>query len=130
MTEFKTGFNPNAFAWGVTRAPDGNVWFTKSFDPFAPPTAAIGKITTAGVVTEFPLANVNADPRGIVYYRGALWFTEYGADKIGRMTSDGTVKELGGITMFSGAYAICIGPDGNLWFTELFGNRIGKVVLQ
>ena len=73
---------------------------------------------------------MKADPRGIVFYRGALWFTEYGADTIGKMALDGTVKELRGITRFSGAYAICVGPDGNLWFTELFGNRIGKVILQ
>lgn len=85
-------------------------------------------ITTAGVVTEFPLPNVNADPRGIVFYRGALWFTEYGAGKIGRMSLGGTLRnEIGGIVCCP--YDICIGPDGNLWFTELFGDRIGKVIL-
>ena len=113
----------------MTRASDGNVWFTEAFNPFKPPAAAIGKITTAGAVTEYPLPNVSADPRGIVFYRGALWFTEYGAQKIGRMTLDGTLKgEVGGITSFP--YAICVGPDGNLWFTEFFGDRIGKVILR
>jgi len=129
VTEFKAGFDPNAFLWGVTRAADGNIWFTKSFNPFTSPAAAIGKITTAGVVTEYPLRNKSADPRTIVFHKGTLWFTEYGADKIGRAALDGSVKEIGGITRFSGPYAICVGPDGNLWFTELVGNRIGKVIL-
>jgi streptogramin lyase len=25
---------------------------------------------------------------------------------------------------------ITLGPDGNMWFTELTGNRIGKVQIQ
>jgi virginiamycin B lyase len=129
VTEFKTGFDTNAYVWGVSRAPDGNVWFTKSFNPFKQPTAAIGKITPAGMVTEYPLTNTMADPRGMVYYRGSLWFTEYGADKIGRANAKGMVREIGGITQFGAPYAICVGPDGNLWFTELFGNRIGKLIL-
>jgi virginiamycin B lyase len=98
-------------------------------NPFTAPTAAIGKITTGGVVTEYPLANPQASPRGIVFYRGVLWFTEYGADKIGRANLDGSAREIGGVARFSGPYSICIGPDGNLWFTELVGDRIGKIIL-
>ncbi len=129
VTEFKTGFNPSIHTWGVTRASDGNVWFTEAFNPGGLPAAAVGKITTAGVVTEYRLPDPSADPRGIVYYRGALWFTEYGATKIGNMGLDGTLRgEVGGISCCP--YAICIGPDGNLWFTELFGDRVGKVIVR
>jgi len=30
----------------------------------------------------------------------------------------------------SGSYGITSGPDGNLWFTELFTNKIGKISLK
>ena len=30
----------------------------------------------------------------------------------------------------NGPYGIAAGPDGNLWFTELFGNRIGRITPQ
>jgi len=33
-----------------------------------------------------------------------------------------------GITKDSGPIGIAAGPDGNMWFTELNGGRIGRVV--
>jgi virginiamycin B lyase len=55
----------------------------------------------------------------------ALWFAENAADKIGRVTTTGTLSEFGaGITHFAGPTSIAAGQDGNLWFTE-FG--LGKV---
>jgi virginiamycin B lyase len=66
-----------------------------------------------------------------------MWFTEYGADRIGRIAPDGTITEFSaGITPPSGAAAelgfasptdIVTGPDGNLWFTEQFADRIGRI---
>ncbi len=69
--------------WGITRAGDGNLWFA------SPNGKKVGRITTAGTVTLFPVAS-NLYP----YYLaagpdGALWFTNGGADKtiaaIGRL---------------------------------------------
>jgi len=68
ITEYPlpTGSNgPN----GIAKGPDGNLWFTVWF------TGQIGRITTSGVVTEFPLSNTSAviaaGPDG------NMWFTEY-----------------------------------------------------
>ena len=33
-----------------------------------------------------------------------------------------------GITKGAGPIGIAAGPDGNMWFTELGGNRIGRIV--
>jgi len=60
--------------------PDGNLWFTEYASD------QIGRMTPAGVVTEFPLPAGSA-PYGIVVGPdGNLWFAETGSNKIGRMT--------------------------------------------
>jgi len=72
---------------GITAGPDGNLWFTEN-GPAGKPI--IGRITTAGVVTEFStgitgtglVGGITAGPAG----SSTLWFAEYGANKIGRVT--------------------------------------------
>jgi virginiamycin B lyase len=68
----------------------------------------IGRITPAGVITEYS-ATPGGDPRDITAGPdGALWFTQDGACHC--------VPE--GITA---------GPDGALWFTEFNVNQIGRI---
>lgn len=61
---------------------------------------------------------------------GAFWFTEYWADRIGRMDLAGNV--IGYPLPRSRSYPVDIvgGPDGNLWFTEDGGNAIGRITPQ
>ena len=68
-------------------------------------------------------------PQGIaVGPDGNLWFTEPGADRIGKITTGGVVSEFrAGITPGSQPEEIVAGPDGNLWFTEPGADRIGKI---
>jgi hypothetical protein len=52
----------------------------------------IGRITTTGVLTEFPVPTSNSAPTGIALGSdGNLWFTEVGANKIGRITTAGVL---------------------------------------
>ena len=72
----------------------------------------------------------NASPWGIVAgLDGNLWFTEYLAGKIGRITPAGVITEYD--LPVAGAFpsAIAVGPDGHLWYTEYQGNAIGKLTL-
>src|SRR5437588_268553 len=55
---------------------------------------------------------------------GALWFTEYSVDKIGRITRAGAITEF---SVGHGPHDIAAGPDGALWFTEYTANRIGRI---
>jgi streptogramin lyase len=41
-------YNP----YGITRGPDGNIWFTEYNTP-----SAIGKITPSGMITSYPIGN-------------------------------------------------------------------------
>ena len=66
--------------------PDGALWFTETL------ANTIGRITTAGVITEYPMTTASSSPFGITAGPdGALWFTEVGASKIGRITTAGVV---------------------------------------
>ena len=58
---------------------------------------------------------------------GALWFTEYNSNKIGRITTAGVITEYTVPTSNSGPYGIAAGADGALWFTEFNCDKIGRI---
>jgi len=83
-----------------------------------------------GTVSEFSAGiTTGAHPDGIAAGPdGNLWFTEYSADRIGRITPGGTVTEFStGISAGSNPDGIAAGSDGNLWFTEYSADRIGRI---
>src|SRR5262245_32840377 len=112
------------------------MWFTEAL------SGKIGRITPAGVVTEFALPP-DTQPYGItVGSDGNLWFAEqfFGAGaqtgamgRIGRITTAGVITEFSaGISSFYHPFGITAGPDGNLWFTEEQSNpraigRVGRI---
>ena len=58
---------------------------------------------------------------------GNLWFTESGVNRIGRITTAGTITEFTTPTADSNPLGIAAGADGNLWFTETGSNAIGRI---
>jgi hypothetical protein len=123
VTEFSNGITAGSYPYGITPAPDGNLWFAEFNGN------AIGRITPQGTVTEFStgitpnsgLRQIAAGPDG------NLWFTE-DMDRIGRITPAGQVTEFTtGITSNSGPFWVAAGPDGNLWFTEQTAGEIGRI---
>ncbi len=106
----------------ITVGPDGNLWFTESDGN------RIGKITTAGVITDFPVPTPFSNPARITAGPdGNLWFTETLGNKIGRITLGGIVSEFSIPTPGSRPAGITSGPDGNLWFAENLGDKIGRI---
>jgi streptogramin lyase len=118
----------------ILRGPDGNLWFTENG------TGKIGRLSpnSFSVTGEFPTLTPNSGPTGIVVGQdGALWFTEPGnppgtIDKIGRITTGGTVTEFTSPVSGLALRGIAVAPDGSLWFCEP-GNgfnpgRVGKLV--
>ena len=104
----------------IIAGPDGALWFTQPRDN------QIGRITTAGVVTEYNVPAPNAKPDAIT--RGPdnnLWFTAPGLNLIGRITTSGAIDTFSGAA--AGASDITAGPDGALWFTASAGNSIGRI---
>jgi virginiamycin B lyase len=113
----------NSVPTGITAGPDGALWFTEY-------TAGnIGRITTAGAVTTYPVPTTSSAPSGItVGPDNALWFTEGDpANKIGRITTAGQFTEFPIPTAQSEPTGITLGPDHALWFTETNANQIGRI---
>jgi streptogramin lyase len=93
----------------ITSGPDGNLWFTENG------ANKIGRVTPAGVVTEFTLPHTDSQPLGIVAGQdGNLWFTEYQYAKIGRITPAGVITEF---PIPDYGWQIASGMDGHLWYT-------------
>jgi virginiamycin B lyase len=106
----------------IVAGPDGALWFCESLGN------KIGRITTSGTMTEFPLHLANSSPADIVPGPdGALWFTESNANQIGRITTAGTITEFPVPTLSAGAGRMTLGPDGALWFVEYYANNIGRI---
>src|SRR5205814_6191189 len=114
------GASPRATAAG----PDGNVWFVE------PLGNAIGRISTAGELTEFSIVTEDDEaptPQGITQGAdGNLWFTET-SFRIGRITPGGQITKYAMPTMAAWGTRLTAAPDGNVWFTEENGSSIGRV---
>jgi len=154
ITEFPL---PAGSPSGITAGPNGALWFTWStvsgytenagtctcpawvpctYDPYKicwnripVYVNKIGRITTAGAMTEFPLPSPNSAPRSLtVGPDGALWFTDnFGSSigEIGRITTTGAIFEVPLPTADGIPSSITAGPDGALWITV--SNKIGRI---
>jgi streptogramin lyase len=124
FTTFPTGISSAYPPFDITAGPDGNLWFT---DPGA---GAIGRITPAGVTTEFTAGiTAGAEPTDIAAGpEGNLWFIEQNENAIGRITTTGVVTQFkAGITAGAQPDAIVAGPDESMWFTEPGIGAIGQI---
>jgi len=106
--------------------PDGNIWFTVG-NP-----AAIGRITTSGVVTLFMTPTPNSLPFGIADGPdGRLWFVEENGNAIGSIptsaTSGADITEYSLGAKYVGALYIAAGSDSRMWFTEFSANKLGAI---
>jgi streptogramin lyase len=81
-----------------------------------------------GAIAEFSTPTIESEPSSIAPGTdGNLWFTEYKADKIGRITPNGMISEFPIPTVTGRPEGITPGPDGNMWFTERKGNNVGRI---
>jgi len=126
----------------ITVGSDNNLWFAEQVGN------KIGRITTAGMVTEFPIPTPCGHSHGITAAPdGKVWFVERDGNKIGRIDpkagNDAAIRAS--ITEFpipgpkcanrscpagiqsSGPHGIAVGPDGNLWFGENWSDRLGRI---
>lgn len=113
----KYALGPDLKLESITGGPDGSLWFTESGEAPSHPPDAIGRITTEGTITTWPLPTQGSYPTDITPGpEGALWFTERVGHKIGRITTAGQIQEFplpGGLS----PYAIAVAPNGTLAFT-------------
>jgi streptogramin lyase len=93
----------------------------------------IGVVSADGTSkTEFAIPTADGFPQGITAGPPANsnpWFTELFGNKIGWMDGLGRFTEFDVPTANSMPQAITAGPDGNIWFAETAGSKIGRAVL-
>jgi virginiamycin B lyase len=87
--------------------------------------------TWGGSDTQFPSSFPGSESgarRIIAGADRAFWFEEQDGDKIGRITTEGSITEFTLPTNDIGD--ITAGPDGALWFTERESNKIGRITTK
>lgn len=76
---------------------------------------------------EYPLITQNTQPHEIVAGADSeLYFGQWNAGKIGRITLTGIVTEYVMPTP-AYTYGFTLGPDNAVWFTETTANRVGRI---
>jgi streptogramin lyase len=115
-----TGFSSHA-GDGIAVGPDGKIWFGGFGGGY------VGNVTTAGVVTDL-FAQVGGFTDGIALLAdGSIWV----ADTNGRIVKTSIAAPATNVAYptSAGSYPndIKLGPDGNLWFTELLGTSIARI---
>jgi len=117
---------------GIVTGPDGDLWVTGTSND------VVAKVDTSFGITAFtvPGGSLNVPYMITAGPDGALWFTENGlsagldgvsGNKIGRITSDGAIRQFNVPTSASHPSAIVPGPHGTLWFTEQVGDNLGHL---
>jgi virginiamycin B lyase len=113
---------PNA----ITTGPDGNLWATEGSQDLVARLAP-----SSGKVKEFRI-RLNCFPQDVASGSGAVWFTCYNLDEVGRVTTGGRVTRFPVPNHFNGNYpdtleGIVAGLNQDMWFTEEAANRIGRI---
>lgn len=107
------------------------LWLTALEKPSSPQTPSSspveGEASPQVAITEFTIPTANSHPYEIAAGSdGNLWFTEFDANKIGRITPSGAITEYS-LPTSSWMRGITNGPDGALWFTRQDTKQIGRI---
>src|SRR5258706_2316371 len=88
FTEFPTATDSRPS--GITTGPDGALWFTEYG------TGQIGRITTAGMITEFPIPTAIVENLVTITQRqdAALWFIDTTDNQIDSITTAREITEF------------------------------------
>jgi virginiamycin B lyase len=90
----------------------------------------IGKMTTQGVLTEYPLPSdrpgfgapdataITAGPDG------KMWFVQSDS-AFGKITTSGVITQFAPLPYPEAPMYLTGGPDGNVWFTDIGSNSVG-----
>lgn len=113
----------NARPGAITNGSDSALWFTEAG------TNKIGRLPISGYpLTEYPIPTKLSDPTGICPASdNAIWFVEMKGHNIARLQTNGAVTEY----PLSGSNTpnqVLQGVDGNFYFTDTAGNRIGQFI--
>lgn len=120
-TPLTSGFdNPEA----ITGGSDGALYFIE-FDS-SPFGRYVGRITTGGSITaDYSTPNINNDGAILSGPDGGLWIGNLGPN-IADISTSGTITPIP-LAGSQEIWGLTSGVDGNVWFTDLGNNDIGRI---
>jgi len=95
--------------------------------------AGVAPAAAQSVTNEYPLPTAASQPEALAFGPdGNLWFTEFLNNKIGVISTSGTILHEYAVrtnnqNATSEPLVIILGPDGNLWFTLESGSGVGRI---
>jgi len=108
----------NAHPYGIVSASDGALWFCESTG------RKLGRVDPkTGVITEFAPPNSNIEPRRLVAVGDAIYFTDFGGGRLGRITLADKKFKLWDSPSGSDSepYGIAADTTGKIWYEESAG---------
>jgi streptogramin lyase len=108
---------------GIVAGPDGAMWFVEEGQ------GGIGRLTVAGVLTEFKVPWSSTPLAITVGPDGALWFSDARNATIGRVTTAGAFSQYPVPASNPQITSIATGPDGALWYTDIGDALIGRLTM-
>ncbi len=126
VMEWATHGEPQALVGGA----EGTQWFVTDYPH------ALGEITAAGVVSEYPLANAGDRIVLTAGPDGNIWFARDTAQMlpgahltVGRITRQGTITEYPILTLseITSPASMVLGPDNNLWLATTEPNALVRI---
>ena len=122
-TPVRTG---GGIPFAVARGPGGTAWvssFTGYFEHGRVLEQLGGRSGPRVVTLADPASDVDALTAGPA---GSIWFTDWGAGKIGELAAGGGLRLFADPSPYSGLNDIAAGPDGAMWYTGQAG-LIGRL---
>jgi virginiamycin B lyase len=106
----------------ITLGPDRELWFTEYS------TGLIGQSPATGPcrITEHNIG-IAGNPVDIISHAGKLWLTEFFADRVGVIDTQGNVTSWVTLPTGSRPANLAAGPKNGVWFTEFGAGRIGYI---
>jgi TolB protein len=130
-------FSPHSGPIDIETGPDGNLYvtlqFTNKLGQYDPRTSKVQEIglpprdhgakrNPKEIDTSLsPLDGPSVDTLIVDRERNVIWFNEFLNDRVGMydIVTGRVLEFTDGITPNSGPLGLAIGPDGNLWFTQV-----------
>jgi streptogramin lyase len=121
IAEYAT-LTPNAGPTTIVQGPDGAAWFTENN------VAKIGRITSTGNITEYPLSPAKSATAMVVGLDNNFYFADPAQGKFASFNPlTLTVTEFAVPASNAGIAAMVVGPDSRIYFTEQTANKIGQI---
>jgi streptogramin lyase len=121
LAEYPTKTNPANLS-AITAGPDGNLWFLENTE-----YGAVGKITTAGKVTEYK-AQMQDYQNGIIAGPdGAIWYAQGYPNVVARLTTKGVLSTVPLTTLNAVGDVMTVGPDHKLWVGEGVAGALARL---